>query len=98
MFRSLACLGLGLGIGFVAPLPAAAQEGDWGDAPEGSVAYPFLGGVLGRFPTCQNVLINGFIRHGPTPPLWAYFGPMEDYEGEGNAGQCPLFTPPDLDE
>jgi hypothetical protein len=93
MFRSLACLGIVL---VLAPV-AIGQDADWGDAPEGAVAYPSLG-VGGRFPTCQNVPINSFIRHNATPPLWAYFGPIEDYEGEGNAGACPMFTPHDRDE
>jgi len=48
-----------LGLALPAPLPATDVDGpndctriiqDWGDAPEGSDAYP--GGVIGHFPTC----------------------------------------------
>ncbi len=70
---------------------------EWGDAPEGAVAYPSLG-VMGAFPTCQNVPLSFFISHGSVPPQWTYFGPMEDYEPEGNAGGCPTFPPYDADE
>jgi hypothetical protein len=46
------------------PGVAVAQSGDWGDAPEGVLAYPQLG-VLGQFPTCFGVPLAPFIYHGP---------------------------------
>lgn len=83
-----------------APQPLLAQLADWGDAPEGITAYPSTG-VLGAFPTCQVILFGSYITHGPVPPQWTFFGPLEDYENEGNAGNCtntPPFPPYDLDE
>ena len=68
----------------------ALCDDDWGDAPVGSVAYPSTG-VIGGFPTCQNVPINFYITHGALPPQWTFFGPQEDYEREGNGGQCPTI-------
>jgi hypothetical protein len=78
---------------------AAGQTGEWGDAPEGVLAYPNLG-IMGQFPTCMNVTIAPFIYHGPL--CWAHFPgqtPPFDFEVEGNAGNCP-FTPGvyDMDE
>lgn len=74
-----------------------AQTYDYGDAPEGALAYPATG-VSGAFPTCMNVPISGFVRHGWGPQPWAFFGPMADIETEGNAGLCPAFSPYDADE
>ncbi len=78
--------------------------GEWGDAPESSLAYPSLG-VIGGFPTCGNVPPPlSFIYHGNLPPAWAYFGLGEDYELEGNADTCfkypasKPFPPYDVDE
>ncbi|MBP7669009.1 MAG: S8 family serine peptidase [Candidatus Eisenbacteria bacterium] len=71
-------------------------DGDWGDAPEDALAYPATGG-WGFFPTCGGGS-SSFVLHGNTPPFQAYFGPMEDYENNGNAGNCPNFPPYDADE
>ena len=86
-----------LALALVLAVPAMAQEllGDYGDAPEGALAYP-AAGVIGAFPTCVNVPLSTFIYHGPIG--WAYFGPLVDFEPDGNAGTCPLFAPYDLDE
>jgi len=62
---------------------------EYGDAPEGDMAY--IGGAIGQFPTCMNVLPNGFISHNCPNPL--FFGGTIDCEGEGNAGSCPMFNP-----
>ena len=80
------------------PLLQTGPPGDWGDAPEGVTvnAYPFLGFVSGRFPTCMNVPISTWVYHAPPPVAW--FGPVVDFETEGNAGICPSFTPYDFDE
>ena len=77
--------------------PAASQveEGEWGDAPEGALAYS-VSGVIGNFPTCAAVGPSSYIQHSTLG--WAYFGPMVDFEFDGNAGQCPGFNPYDLDE
>ncbi|MBD3335251.1 MAG: hypothetical protein GF355_07015, partial [Candidatus Eisenbacteria bacterium] len=71
------------------------EEGDYGDAPEGATAYPSLG-VSGQFPTCRATGPAGFVYHQPTG--WAFFGPMVDFELDGNAGNCPNFPPYDADE
>ncbi len=80
--------------------PLTAELGEWGDAPEGAVAYPFLSPpVGGQFPTCLNVTIAPFLYHGPL--CWAHFPgqvPAFDFEYEGNAGNCPNFPPYDADE
>lgn len=80
-------------IGF-SPGNVQAQGRDYGDAPEGVLAYPSTG-QNGSFPTC--------VQTGPA--LWAehnnfgaWFGPNVDFEGEGNAGTCPVFAPYDNDE
>jgi len=81
------------------PLPAQAGDlGEWGDAPEGVIAYPSLA-VTGAFPTCQNVGPAMWVYHGAL--CWAHFPggpPPFDFETEGNAGLCPGFAPYDNDE
>ncbi|MHC1707083.1 MAG: GEVED domain-containing protein [Bacteroidales bacterium] len=74
---------------YVIDIEAPAPELDYGDAPEGSLAYP-ASGVMGAFPTCVGVNIASFISHNN---FGAYFGPLVDFENEGNAGHCPLFNP-----
>jgi hypothetical protein len=74
---------------------AFAQALDFGDAPEGALAYPSLG-VIGSFPTCNNVPIAGWIQHYLLYPVW--FGPAREPEPEGNGGICPSFSPYNNDE
>ena len=75
------------------------DEGEYGDAPEGAMAYPSLG-VMGAFPTCVSCGPAGWVYHGPLG--WARFelnpAPGVDFEMEGNAGNCPNFPPYDADE
>ncbi|MHC5144567.1 MAG: DUF7901 domain-containing protein, partial [Planctomycetota bacterium] len=78
---------------FVFSLSAFAQE-EYGDAPEGVLAYPSLG-VNGQFPTCKTVGPAGWIQH---TNFGAWFGPAFELELDGNAGACPGFAPYDLDE
>ncbi|MHC4258667.1 MAG: hypothetical protein ACYSUH_09915, partial [Planctomycetota bacterium] len=78
---------------FVFSLAAFAQE-EYGDAPEGVLAYPSLG-VNGQFPTCKTVGPAGWIQH---TNFGAWFGPAFELELDGNAGACPGFAPYDLDE
>jgi hypothetical protein len=67
-----------------------AQVTDYGDAPEGALAYPDLG-IVGAFPTCTNVgAANTYIRHNYQ---FAYWGATVDTEVDGNAGSCPAFNP-----
>lgn len=74
----------------------AQQTYEYGDAPEGAVAYPATG-VPGMFPTCTATGAPGsFIRHGNTSLAW--LGTAVDFETDGNAGNCPLFPPYDADE
>ncbi|HMB68745.1 MAG TPA: FlgD immunoglobulin-like domain containing protein, partial [bacterium] len=88
---------------FVALLAAAASAqpghpgpGDWGDAPEGALAYPSIG-VVGLFPSCFGGPA-GFIWHGnPGPPVDMYWGFTVDDELDGNAGICPP-PPYEMDE
>ncbi|MBN1457158.1 MAG: hypothetical protein JW912_04835, partial [Sedimentisphaerales bacterium] len=71
---------------------------DYGDAPEGAIAYPSLG-VTGSFPTCITIGPSGYIEHGL---CWAHFEmvppPGFDFEPDGNGGLCPGFAPYDNDE
>jgi hypothetical protein len=79
----------------VVPSIAAAQQGDFGDAPEQhpgtvcfGVAYPDLG-VYGNFPTCITTGFEcggSFVLH--TAPGIFWLGPTEDAELDGNAGLC----------
>ena len=64
-------------------------ELEYGDAPEGGIAYPSMG-VTGQFPTCITVGPAGWIQHGL---CWAHFGPGFDFEPDGNAGLCPGCFP-----
>lgn len=77
-----------------AGIPASNAQ-DFGDAPEGALAYPSLG-VMGSFPTCAQIGPSGAIRHATIGPLW--MGPAPDPEPDGNAGLCPMFAPYDADE
>ena len=80
------------------------DELDFGDAPEGAnaIAYPSTM-TPGQFPTCINVgPALSWIQH---TNFGAHFGPMVDYELDGNAGLCPAaagggscFPPYDQDE
>lgn len=67
---------------------------DYGDAPEGALAYP-ASGVFGQFPTCISVGPLGYVEHTNCGTI---LGPGLDYEGDGNGGACPGFNPYDLDE
>ena len=67
---------------------------EYGDAPDGVIAYP-ANGVNGNFPTCMNVPASGWVSH---MNFGAILGPTVDFENEGNASLCPLFTPYDNDE
>lgn len=68
---------------------------EYGDAPEGALAYPSLS-IFGSFPTCINVGPAGWIQH---TNFGAFFGPMVDFEPDGNAGACwPAGTLYDQDE
>lgn len=69
-------------------------EFEYGDAPEGALAYP-ANGVIGMFPTCKQVTLAGFIQHSN---FGAFFGPAVDFEADGNAGLCPLFNPNSYDQ
>jgi len=83
-----------------ASLLADEDDDEYGDAPESVMAYPSIG-VLGTFPTCKTWGPSAWVIHQPTPPLWAYFGPLETYETDGNRGWClstPPFPPYDADE
>ncbi|MBN1363138.1 MAG: LamG domain-containing protein [Sedimentisphaerales bacterium] len=62
---------------------------DFGDAPEGALAYP-SSGVIGQFPTCIGVGPAAWIEHASQG---LYFGPKADVEAGGNAGMCPGFNP-----
>ncbi len=75
--------------------PADTMLREYGDAPEGAVAY-LETNTIGNFPTCVYVGPAGsFIRHGF--PSATYFGFLEDGEPDGNAGWCPIFAPNQYD-
>jgi len=84
-----------LAVLLVVALPAAARvDLEFGDAPEGALAYPSTG-VTGAFPTCITVGPAGWIQHDN---FGAWFGPGFDFEPGGNGGSCPLFTPNSYDQ
>jgi hypothetical protein len=66
------------------------EDRDFGDAPEGVIAYPDEG-VVGMFPTCVSVGPASWIEHDSQGTL--YFGAKADVEAEGNGGKCPTFAP-----
>lgn len=65
------------------------EDRDFGDAPEGALAYP-SSGILGQFPTCVGVGPASWIEHDT---LSLYFGARADIEANGNGGICPAFNP-----
>jgi len=74
---------------------SVVQNGqEFGDAPEGALAYP-AAGVVGQFPTCKTVGPASWIQH---TNFGAWLGPSFDLERDGNAGLCPGFNPYDADE
>jgi hypothetical protein len=66
---------------------AQAFGGDYGDAPEGIVAYPSTG-VIGQFPTVFAPTAGpaAFMFHLPQPSPLLYLGHGMDREYEGNGG------------
>jgi len=68
--------------------PTHSNYRDWGDAPDGAVAYPEETPVIGEFPTCGG---DG-VRHGnESGQTWVYFGPQDcrpSVEPGGNRGYC----------
>ncbi len=63
---------------------------DFGDAPDGGIAYPGTFSVTGIFPTCTTGASTTWIQH---TNFGAWFGPMVDFEPDGNAGLCPGCFP-----
>lgn len=90
MFRILACACICFCAGVATAQP---QPGEYGDAPDGAVAYPSLG-VLGNFPTCIDPFGN-WVGHGAMRMAW--FGQDVDFENDGDGGIC-FFGPYDQDE
>jgi len=87
----------------VTPVQAQPGElGDWGDAPEGAIAYPDTA-TMGQFPTCMVPGPATWVYHGPDPLAWfgitGMLGPGFDldWETDGNAG-LGGFPPYDQDE
>ncbi|MHC4517612.1 MAG: LamG domain-containing protein [Planctomycetota bacterium] len=70
------------------------EDRDFGDAPEGALAYP-SSGVPGLFPTCVGVGPASWVEHSSN---WSYFGPRFDIEPDGNGGVCPAFNPNTYDQ
>ncbi len=69
---------------------AGGDDRDFGDAPEGVIAYPNEG-VVGMFPTCVGVGPASWIEHDSRGQM--YFGAKVDVEVDGNGGRCPIFAP-----
>ncbi|HNS19450.1 MAG TPA: LamG domain-containing protein [Sedimentisphaerales bacterium] len=69
---------------------AGGADYDFGDAPEGVIAYPDKG-VVGMFPTCVGVGPASWIQHASRGAM--YFGAKVDLEADGNGGHCPTFSP-----
>jgi hypothetical protein len=95
-------LGMCIAVGSVAtsqagskePVNIAAANRDYGDAPEGALAYP-SSGILGQFPTCVGVGPASWIEHNGRS---LYFGHAVDFESDGNGGHCPSFDPSTYDQ
>ena len=82
--------------GFLPDYALAGQPAprDYGDAPEGVLAYPSTG-QSGAFPSCKSTGPALFAEHNN---FGAWFGPAIDLDSEGNGGLCPGFAPYDNDE
>ncbi|UCG49589.1 MAG: hypothetical protein JSU94_07370, partial [Phycisphaerales bacterium] len=79
---------------YFTPEPPPPPELEFGDAPEGALAYPSTC-KMGAFPTCVTIGPAGWIEHNN---FGAFFGPMVDFEPDGNGGLCPLFNPNSYDK
>ena len=79
-------------LAFAITTPSQAQQWDmdFGDAPEGVLAYPSTG-VTGQFPTLTGM--GSWIQH---TNFGGWFGQSVDFEPDGNAGSP--FPPYDQDE
>ncbi|MFO7891249.1 MAG: S8 family serine peptidase [bacterium] len=67
---------------------------DFGDAPEGVIAYPSAG-TAGQFPTCKDSGPAGYIQHDSSG---TFLGNLIDYETEGNEGSCSASGPHPYDQ
>jgi hypothetical protein len=88
--------GASIDLAFVITGEALPRELEFGDAPEGGIAYPSTA-VIGQFPTCKTVGPAGWIEHNN---FGAWFGPGFEFETDGDAGLCATgaFPPYDADE
>ncbi|MBN1893087.1 T9SS type A sorting domain-containing protein [bacterium] len=75
---------------YFVPVQETETGMEYGDAPEGALAYPPLG-VMGNFPTCRSATVGTYIEHGNRG--WLFFGRSVDHESDGNGGFCPAFNP-----
>jgi hypothetical protein len=85
---------VGLFLICMAPLLLCSQTFDYGDAPEGVLAYPNTS-IIGQFPTCKTIGPSGWVQHAN---FGAFFLSAFDQEADGNAGFCPAFPSYDMDE
>ncbi len=68
------------------------EEYEYGDAPEGVIAYPSTA-MMGFFPTCTGTgPANHFVSHLMEEAI--YWGPTKDAETDGNAGLCSPYSMP----
>jgi hypothetical protein len=66
--------------------PPLSDGGDYGDAPEGAIAYP-ASAVVGRFPTVLAPTTPvPYMMHARQPSPLLHLGDGLDYEYDGNAG------------
>ncbi len=87
----IGCVGFGVAM---AGETKPTEDADFGDAPEGALAYP-SSGVIGQYPTCVGVGPASWIEHSSQG---LFLGAKVDLEANGNAGQCPVFHPDTYDQ
>ncbi len=89
------------------PVTGPKPEVEFGDAPEGALAYvPYPGipnpaaapGTFGAFPTCIEAPQAGFVKHGHAEEKLLFIGAGMDSEWEGNSGPPCVFPAYDKDE
>jgi PKD repeat protein len=77
--------------------PEDAMYADYGDAPDGNIAYPSLG-IIGNFPTCGTTS-GEFIKHGNTSGRFEMSIAAEpSIEPSGNRGYCGILCNFDDDD
>ena len=79
-------LGPILALLLLAPPASAHMPGDYGDAPEGTLAYP-TEGIAGAFPTCYASGPAGYVYHAPVGSM-RFGAAVSAFDAESDGAGC----------